>query len=322
MTMRARLKLLHHAHSGLPRAHEHTSYVALFLLLAFVGASLVLFTTTAFADLPPESRSIGLTGTVPGNPPNEAATIDNPQNGQRFTETPIVVTGTCPENALVELFKNDIFAGSTICGSDGRFRMDIDLLIGRNVLIAKVYDTLNQEGPESEPITVFYDVNPAAGEGLSPLSFGSQQLLLNTDSVFRGSFPGETMTVPLDIIGGRPPFAVNIQWGDATNKVISRSSNESFRADHVYKKAGTYTLSIQATDADGRVAFLTVATVINGAPYGEAAGALGPPSQTILQRLLVLWPLYAILVAMVTSFWMGEKREKRLLEKHGAILPA
>lgn len=321
--MRARMKLLHHAHSGLPRAHEHTSYAALFMLLALVGASLTLFTTTAFTATPgPETRSIGLTGTLPGNPPNTAAIIKVPTNGQRFNETPIEVSGTCPENTLVELFKNDIFAGSTICGTDGNFRMDIDLLIGRNVLIAKVYDTLNQAGPESDPVTVFFDVNPAAGEGLSPLSFGSQQLLLNTDSVFRGSFPGQTFTMPIDIIGGRAPYAVNIQWGDATNKVISRTTNETFRADHVYKKAGTYTLTVQATDADGRIAFLTVASIINGTPYGEAAGTLGPPSQTILQRLLVLWPLYAILLTMVVSFWLGEKREKRLLEKHGALLPA
>lgn len=318
------IKLLHHRHTGWHHKHDHTSYFGLFVVLAIVGLSLGAFTGTAFLAPPgPETRSIGLTGTVPGNPPSTAATIDEPAAGQRFTSTPITVRGTCPQNVLVEIFKNDIFAGSTMCLADGTYSLEIDLLIGRNELVARVYDTLNQEGPPSATKVVFYDISPTQANQFSPLSFGGEQLIINTDAVFRGTFPEETLTMPIDIIGGRPPFALNFQWGDGTNKVVSRPTNQTFRVDHIYSRAGTFNVSIQATDADGRVAFLSVATIVNGQPFADgAAAATGSPGPTILQRLLVVWPLYAIVLTMVVSFWLGERREKRLLIKQGAILPA
>ena len=314
------LKLSHHAHTASHRPHEHTSYVPLFFLLLLVGSSLTLFTSTAFLARPgPEPATIGITGVVPGKPPTEAATIDVPSGNTRVTKTPITVSGTCPENLLVEIYKNDIFGGSTMCGSGGTYTIQIDLLIGRNVLTAHVYDSLSQSGPVSNEVTVYYDVPPNATGQLAPLTFGGEQLVLNTDAVFRGTFPDETLSVPIDIIGGRAPYALNILWGDTTNKVISRPSNQTFRASHVYSKPGVYSISIQATDADGRVAFLTVAAIVNGQPYAAAA-ATATPDQTIMERLLILWPLYVIAFTIVTSFWLGERREKHVLEKRHLLL--
>lgn len=290
------------------------------ILLAIVGLSLGAFTTTAFLAPPgPELRSIGLTGAVPSKPPTIAAKIESPTSGTRFSQTPVTVSGTCPKDILVEIFKNKIFAGSTMCSSDGRFSLEIDLLVGQNILTAHVYDTLNQEGPTSDPVTVFFDFSPTAGQQFAPLSFGGDQLVLNTDAVFRGTFPEETMSVPIDILGGRAPYAVNVQWGDSTNKVISRPSNQSFRVEHVYKKAGTYSISIQATDADGRVAFLTVASIVNGQPFAEGS-VTAAPTESLMQRLLVLWPLYAVALTMVVSFWFGERREKHVLEKRHLLV--
>lgn len=319
------MKLLHHRHTGVHHAHEHTSYTGLFALVIVVGVLLSGFTATALlaATPGPEMRSIGLGGVVPGKPPTVAATIDSPSSNTRFSSTPITVRGTCPKDTLVEIFKNDIFAGSTVCLDDGTYSLEIDLLIGKNTLVARVYDALNQEGPESKKIVVYFDISPAQANQFSPLSFGGEQLLLNTDAVFRGTFPEQSLVMPLDIIGGRPPFALNIQWGDGTNKVISRPTNQPFRVDHVYTQAGTFAISAQATDADGRVAFLSVAAIVNGQPYNDAAGAgaTGPTDPTIWQRLLVVWPLYTTVLSVVISFWLGERREKRILIKRGAILP-
>ncbi len=44
------------------------------------------------------------------------------------------------KDILIEIFKNKIFAGSTMCSSDGRYSLDIDLLVGKNILTAHVYD--------------------------------------------------------------------------------------------------------------------------------------------------------------------------------------
>lgn len=311
-------KILHHAHSGKVRAHEHTSYLPLALLLLFIGFCLTTFTATAATPYTgPESGSIGITGTMPGKPPTQGATIKTPVSGQTFAQTPIVVSGTCPKDTLVEIFKNDIFAGSTPCTDEGTFSLDTDLLIGQNVLTAKVFDSLNQEGPVSNSVTVTYSPSLASTSGITSLNFGGDQLIINTDAVFRGTFPKQELSVPIDIIGGRAPYAVNIQWGDSTNKVISRPDNASFNSTHTYAKAGTYQLALQATDADGRVAFLTVAVIVNGQPDTVEATAVTAQKTNLL---LMLWPLYAAVLAMTLSFWLGEWREKRMLAKHGLLI--
>ena len=310
-------KLVHPRHTGQVRPHEHTSYLPLALLLLLVGFLLTNYTAVAWTRPDPKAGSVGISGVMPGKPPTVAATITTPKDGQRFSETPITVSGSCPKDTLVELFKNDIFAGSSVCTMEGAYTLQIDLLIGQNTLVARVYDALNQQGPDSNKVVVYYDALPAQGSPITSLNFGGDQLILNTDAIFRGAFPDKEMSIPLDILGGRAPYALNIQWGDSTNKVVSRPDNISFRTAHTYQKGGTYQLSVQATDADGRVAFLTVASIVNGQPDPETISANN--TKTTVNGLILLWPIYAATFAVVVSFWLGEWREKRLLITHGVI---
>lgn len=315
------LKLLHHSHSGKLRPHEHTSYLPLGFLLLVVGFALVTY-SSAYSATPytgPEAGSVGLAGVVPAKPPTVAATIDKPTNGQRFATSPVTVAGTCPKNTLVEIFKSDIFGGSTPCDDNGRYTLEVDLLIGENILIARVYDVLNQPGPDSNVVRVFYDALPPQAGPTSSFDFGGAQLLINTDAVFRGTFPGEEMIMPIEILGGTPPYALNIQWGDLTNKVVPRNDNFGFNVGHTYKKGGVYQIGLQASDSRGLVAFLTVAAIVNGQP-DAATAATSSPTKT--NTLLLLWPLYVGIVAVVASFWLGEQREKQVLRKRGMLSPA
>ena len=312
------LKLSHHSHSGRLRPHEYTSYGPLALLLLAVG--LVLLGATVSAATPytgPEAGSVSLTGSVPTPPPTTAATISSPHQNQHFSTTPITVSGTCPKDTLVEIYKNDIFAGSAPCEDNGKFSLDIDLLIGKNVLVARVYDVLNQAGPDSGSVTVFYDALPPQSSALSSLNFTGTQLLLNTDAVYRGVFPDHLLNIPIDIVGGTPPYALNVQWGDSSNKVIPRNDNLTFNAGHVYHKAGMYQVRLQASDAQGRVAFLTVVVFVNGQP---SAVPVTTSSNTPVNKLLLLWPLYAAAATIVLSFWLGERREKHILATHPLLL--
>lgn len=311
------LKISPHHHSGKLRPHEHTSYIPLGILLLVVGLALSAYTTYA-ASPDPQAGSVGLTGTVPSKPPTIAATIDSPTDQKHFSTSPVSIGGTCPADTLVEIFKNDIFAGSTPCKANGTYSLDIDLLIGQNILIARVYDTLNQPGPDSNKVIVFYDALPDQSSALTSLDFSGTQLLLNTNAVYRGIFPEQDLSVPVDIMGGTPPYAVNIQWGDSTNNVLSRKDNSNFSAIHAYKKPGTYQISLQATDANSRVAFLTVASIVNGQPGVATAGIL--PANSSTNQLFILWPVYAGVVAVVVSFWLGERREKHILMARGLRL--
>jgi hypothetical protein len=309
--------LLHHSHTGKLKPHEHTSYTPLGILLAIVGVLLITFTVNAATPYDgPESGSIGLTGIVPGKPPTTGATIEVPGNGQRFSATPVTVSGKCPANTLVEIFKNDIFAGSTACSSTGTYTLEIDLLIGQNLLVARVYDALNQPGPDSNTVTVYYDALPIQFGPIASFDFANAQLLINTDAAIRGVFPNKEMTMRIDLIGGRPPYAVNVQWGDSTNKISPRGDNIGFTVAHTYKKPGIYQIGIQASDADGRVAFLTVAAIVNGQPDVTVATT----TENKQNIFLMLWPLYTAILTAVISFWLGEKREKHVLKVHGQLV--
>jgi hypothetical protein len=311
------LKISHRAHSGRLRPHEHTSYIPLIVMIVLVGCMLFALSVKAYviAGSPgPQAGSIGLTGTVPTKPPSQAATIALPHDQQHFGISPITVSGTCPSGTLVEIYKNNIFAGSVGCDASGNYAIQVDLLYGKNTLTAQVYDVLNQAGPVSTPVTVYYDAAQPIAASLKLLNFGAGQLLLYTDAVYRGTFPNQTMNVPITIIGGAAPFAINVQWGDSSNKVIPRGDNSVFNASHAYQKAGTYKITFQATDAQQQVAFLSVAAIINGQP-AVIAGTDSSGSKKTLNKLLVLWPVYAIAATMVLSFWAGERREKKIMQK-------
>ncbi|HET9174065.1 MAG TPA: PKD domain-containing protein [Candidatus Saccharimonadales bacterium] len=309
------LKLSHHKHTARQISHEYTSYVSLALLLVVVGLALV-GSTIASASPGPQSGSVALNGVMPEPPPTKAATIDAPGSSQHFGSTPVTVSGTCPANTLVEIYKNDIFAGSTPCDSNGRYEVKVDLLGGQDILIARVYDVLNQAGPDSNAVTVFYDALPPQASSLAPLNFGSSQLVLSTDAVYRGLFPGHPLSMPLNVLGGTPPYAINIQWGDSTNSVVPRSDNLTFTVQHTYQRPGTYQITIQASDAQGRVAFLTIAAIVNGQP---AVIPTANTTKTSTNKLLMLWPLYTASVAVVVSFWLGERREKHILGGSGPL---
>lgn len=310
--MYGHLKLIDHQHTGRLRAHEHTSYLPLAFILFIVGVTLATFTYSALAATPytgPESGSIGLTGAVPAPPPTVAATINTPHDGQHFTSSPITVSGTCPAGTLIEVYKNNIFAGSAPC-DNGKYSIDIDLLFGQNSITVQVYDALNQAGPISKTVTVFYDYSLAQAAPSAFFNLSGSQLLLNTDAAYRGSFPNQQLNVPITVIGGTAPFAINVQWGDVNNQVISRSNNTTFNASHAYKKPGTYKITLQGSDSNQLVAFLSVAAIINGKPELQAANGV---SRASVNKILVLWPIFAIAATALVSFWVGERREKKIL---------
>jgi hypothetical protein len=312
------LKLSHHSNTGRFSPHDHTSYLPLAILLLVVGFALTIYSVSA-ASPPPQEGSVGLTGTVPGPAPTTAATITKPNDQQHTSTSPINVSGSCPKDTIVEVFKNEIFTGSTACTDSGTFAIDVDLLFGKNEIVARVYDALNQAGPDSNLITIYYDILAGQPGPLSSFNFGGSQLLLNTDAVYRGVFPDKEMQMPIDILGGTPPYAVNVQWGDTNNKVIPRPDNTSFTTAHTYSKPGVYQVSLQASDTKGRVAFLGVAVVVNGQPStgtGSSSTPGSPPNQ-----LLLLWPVYTAIIGILISFWLGERREKRIINKPVAVLP-
>ncbi len=282
-------------------------------LTALVICSIVIGTSglaSAAAPAPenPKSGSMGVTGTLASAPPTTGATITTPRNGQTFTNLPITVAGLCPTGLLVKIFDNNVFMGSVMCTS-GSYSIQIDLFSGQNDLIARVYDSLDQAGPDSNVITVTFNdsqFNPS----------GTPLLVLTSDYARRGANPGDTLLWPIILSGGTGPYAISIDWGDnKPQDLISQQFQGVVDLKHIYDTAGVYNVIIKATDKNGLTAYLQVIGVANGAVTQSAGN--GDAGSEIITIEKVLWlPALIMIPLILISFWLGRRYELSTLRRH------
>lgn len=244
-----------------------------------------------------QAGSTGVSGTVPGPPPSQAATIDIPRNGQSFNTIPITVSGFCPTNTLIEIYKNGVFAGSAECQGTS-YSLQIDLFDGRNDLVAKDYDSLNQNGPDSNTVTVNFS---------SAIPIPGSRITLSTQFAERGADPGTILSWPITLSGGTGPYAFSIDWGDkSTPDLMSQSAPGNLTLSHTYAQSGIYKVTVKATDINGNSAFLQLVAIANG-PVQQAGTNSKNSIITTQQTKVLLWPLIVLFVLLISSFWLGRR---------------
>lgn len=267
------------------------------LLLIICG--IVGLPATAAAVTNPQSDSLGLEATVPGAAPTQAATIAIPHTGQIFTSTPITVSGLCKSGLLVKIFSNNIFVGSASCAS-GSYSLKVDLFSGRNDLVARIYDALDQAGPDSNVVSVTFN-------DAQFIKFGSH-VSVTSNYARRGANPGSVLSWPIIISGGRAPYAVSTDWGDGNGTDLRTTAfSGTLTLEHTYTQAGVYTIVVKVTDANNTAAYLQLVGVGNGA----ISGALNGSNQTTtVTNNVVLWqPLLLIIPLLLLTFWLGQRYE-------------
>lgn len=257
-----------------------------------------------------ESGSIGIEGVIPSDPPTTPATISSPGNGQGFTELPITVSGICPEGLLVKLFKNNVFAGSAQCDG-GSYSILVDLFSGQNELVARVFDALDQQGPDSNIVTVTFTDNRGGAFDRPTLS---------SNFAKRGANPGQALVWPIILSGGTGPYAVSVDWGDgSTPDLISQPFPGTFDITHTFDSPGVYNIIIKVTDANGATAFLQLVGVANGPLSQTDAGTADsgdPLAAAADTKVRILWEPAAITIPFILStFWLGKKYELHVLRK-------
>lgn len=278
--------------------------VAIWALMSFGSA--VVGAQNAPPPVNPQGGAIGMQGSISAPPPTTGATIAVPGNGQVFTDIPITVSGICPSGLLVKLFKNNIFSGSAEC-TNGSYSIETDLFIGQNELIAKVFDALDQPGPDSNIVVVTYEDNRSGAVSRPSLS---------SNFARRGANPGQTLRWPIILSGGQGPYAISVDWGDGTAPdLFSRDFPGTFDIEHIYERPGVYNIVIKVTDANGNAAFLQLVGVGSGplsqSDMGVAINEDGAGTQIVTR---VLWQPAALLIPLlVTTFWLGKRHELRTL---------
>lgn len=275
----------------------------------------IVFSRNSFAQTS-QSGSIGVEGTISSPPPSQGATISLPTNGQSFTAIPVTVSGICPNGLLVKVFKNNVFAGSVQC-NNGSYAIVIDLFPGTNELVARVYDALDQPGPDSNTVTVnFVDNRQGA----------ASRVTLTSNFAKRGAFPGQELTWPIILSGGIGPYAISVDWGDGSAPdLISQEFPGTINVKHVYDSPGIYNIIVKATDKNGNTAYLQLVGVANG-PLGQDNGSGGTSGQngqngenggsSATPTTKILWQPAAITLPFVLStFWLGKKYELRIIRR-------
>lgn len=255
---------------------------------------------------PPQqaSGSIGLKGTISKVPPTRAATITTPGNGAVFSSVPITVSGLCPTGVLVKLFSNNVFVGSILC-INGSYALQIDLFSGQNQLVARVYDSLDQAGPDSNTVTVTF--NDAQFD-----QYGTH-VSLSSPYAERGAPPGTELDWAIILSGGTGPYAISVDWGDGSpSDLISQGVQGTLTLKHVYKTAGVYRVIIKATDKNGGSAFLQLVGQATGAIQSNDKGGGG---NAIILRELLWWPAILMVPLIVAAYWTGRRAELYTLRK-------
>ncbi|MEO7617351.1 MAG: PKD domain-containing protein [Candidatus Saccharibacteria bacterium] len=315
--------LAHSRHTGKPLHHGRTSYATLTFLLMLCGVLLSSYSISASAASDPrvpkadnpQNGSVGLTGTVRGPAPTQAATILIPGNGNRLTTTPTMVSGKCTAGTFISVYRNGVFAGIVSCNDDLTFNLLVDLEPGPNTLYTKVSDALDQFGPDSAKVIVYF----APAVLSSTIVSLPSPFFLTSDTGVIGISPGQALERTIAINGGIAPYAVNWDFGDGTNVSIPQSSSGNASATHSYSRAGTYNVVVRVTDSSGNTAIIQLVTVVNGPVAGSVATTKN--KLDVPGLALGAWPLYILAVLMVVIFWLGERRELYVLRNHNRLLP-
>lgn len=289
------------------------------------GVVLLLGTMSASAATIQRQGDITVAALVPGVPPASTPVITTPISEAIVTTAPITVSGTCTPGLIVKLFRNNSFSGSVLCAGAGTFSLQSDLFLERNDLVARHYDGLDQPGPDSNLIVIYYrpispvvstePTSPATNSGQSlvaPPVVPSDQIILRTNYLFKGIRPDARFSWDLNVSGGRPPYALTIDWGDSSQDLKSQPVAGDLKLAHTYLKAGTYQIVIRARDTADRAAYLEMVAIVDGIVPTAVGRIDGGTSQGQLYlRVLDVLPYFGAAVSVLLAFWLGERVAQR-----------
>lgn len=297
-----------HRHTGKRLPHEYTSYPLLIFILLFLGVFMAGLSIKASAD------DVDVSATVYAPPPTVPATIVTPTDGTHFTEVPIIVNGTCEAGDMIKLYRNNNFSGAVLCAADNTFQIQTDLFEGANDLHARVFNVINTEGPQSPIVRVYYDPPAAPIATATSSNPAIPQLTLTAENLYKGYFTGDSVVWEIGIVGGVPPYALSVNWGDGDTSTISRKDPGVFSLKHIYKKPGgyksSYTIRISLSDSVGNSTFLQLMIIVNDKKAVFATpGAASSSGPTWPFQFQLFWPAYAVTFLMAISFWLGQRRQ-------------
>lgn len=305
------LSHVHYTGHFLPK--KRTAYPALLLIVLLVGVFLAGWSRIVIAS---SSASYNVVTTVVAAPINHPATITYPANNSTIYSSSVYVGGFCQSPSYVILTKNNLFAGVALCSFNNTWSIRVSLLSGPNILQAKIFNLTNSPGPVSSLVNLNYDSsgNPNI----------NNQLILKSDFNYQGINVGQQFNLPIDLEGGKSPYAISINWGDGSTSLISQASSGSLSVPHIYKKSennqGSYKIIVTTTDSAGEqttLQLLAIVNLSNSSMSSVSNISNNSAGNGIFSNIdKYIWPSYAIVILMLISFWLGERQEFYKTKSH------
>lgn len=267
---------------------------------------------------------------------SQGAVINNPTDGSIFSQSPITLSGSCPDNSYINLYDNNNFSGVAWCSANGSWQIVADLYSGNNVLLAQDFNTTADEGPATAPIEISYtppvpmfeqSTLPAGSSAALPQvsTPGSPVLSVETNFSYQVFSLDTPFSWTITIKSGVPPYKLLISWGDGQNSTQAQADVRPATISHKYSRAGYYPVVVNIIDAKNQTRTIQLAALI--APPGAGGvinfnnlskpPTIAAPTLKKTQWLWLAWPAYAAVLLMLVSYWMGERKEyNRLVKRH------
>lgn len=313
--MANKLHLHPHKHTGKLLHHKHTSYHALFLLLAIAGAFMVTMNHMA------KAADYQVTAIVPAPLPSGTAQITSPHDGDTVYDSTTILSGTCPVSTpaiIVVAYSDGTLLGSQTCSAQGMFNLPVSFVTaGPHSVVLTVMNFTGQIGASSTPINITYvPTNPlvetstvvtytkatsssgGATKAARPMPDTGSQPKIIIDTAFIAYSPGKDAVWTADFESGTPPYHVTIMWGDGTTQAEQNVQPGKHSYSHSYNVPGTYNVRVVLVDKNKHTA-TDMFTAICPAAFRTLPATI----QSRPSLLPYLYGAYLLVIAVLLQMW-------------------
>lgn len=180
-----------------------------------------------------------------------------------WTQPEITITGTAAPGVQIELWDGTRPLGS-IWSNDNEhwsLRLALEARAYQLRVRACIQDKCSSFSPT---ITITYQPDSL----LSPLQ---EPLVIELEPLSYTVYTGQALAIRPKILKGQPPYQTAVDWGDSTSDSNTYPKDE-LTINHTYSKAGKYTATLYAQDAQGRKG--SIRFTVNVLPVGARSWTL------------------------------------------------
>lgn len=265
------------------------------IILTLAGVSIVSLNAMSRATA---NSLMSVSMTVAAPVPSQPPIIGLPVNGQKVYTSRTTVAGDCPiidPQIIVQIYLDNLPAGSGICDASNQFMVAISLPQGTHEIVAQSYTIDGTPAHiKSNPTKVTY----TQGNMQSPLNLLSSQNSL--------SFLGASKSVAWDgTLSGGDTGSLNIDWGDG-----GRSTQDvrpgAIHVEHHYGKLISHNVLITYANAKEQTQTLQYAVAAYHSYQPQtASGSTVLPLQG--PTIIGLYGLYLTCLSICGTLWIIER---------------